>query len=131
MVESSPPGSPDRALAAAEARRVTALISADLAGLDQLCDDDVQWVHVSGRIDDKKTMLDMLGSGRIRFTDITSEAPRVRDYGTFAVSTGPSDVSFVANGDQRTNRNVVTLVWRHTDAGWRLVLWQSTPRPQV
>ena len=129
----SPHGDEASARAALQARFVAAL-HADLAALDKLLADDLEYCGVSATCSTKAQYLDSVRSGTRKFRSLVPKVERVRLFADSAVLTGK--VYAVSIGDG-TERNVdayflVVLAWR--DGRWQMTNQSSTllqPTPKT
>jgi hypothetical protein len=121
----SPRGDEASARAALQAR-FDAALHADVAALDQLLADDLEYCGVSATCSTKAQYLESVRSGTRKFRSLVSKVERVRLFADSAVLTGK--VYAVSIGDG-TERNVdayflVVLAWR--DGRWQMTNQSST-----
>jgi hypothetical protein len=124
-------GARQRAVIAAEQRRVDALTHNDIAALEPILADELTYSHSTGENDTKTAYLRKLTSGRLRYKSMEHSDERVRLYGDTAILTGMTRVDSVLDGlESRPFLNFLTVyVWR--DDAWRLVAWHSTRMPDA
>jgi hypothetical protein len=116
-------------VAAAENARVAAFVSKDTAALDKLLRDDLTYVHASGRVDNKKSLIEAIRSDQLHYTSFTKKAMNVRLAGDTAVLDGEYAVKVINRGANPENLdlNVFFLaVYVHSPSGWQLMAWQTT-----
>jgi ketosteroid isomerase-like protein len=113
---------------AAEQQRCAAMIANDPAALAAILDDDLQFHHATGAVDDKSAFLAKMAAGRIRYAGIAWSEEKVTALaGDAAMLTGRMATDVQVEGtDKRLNNRVMT-VWRKSDGAWRLLAFQSTP----
>ena len=129
----SPRGDETSARAALQAR-FDAALHADLASLEKLLADDLEYCGVSATCSTKSQYLDSVRSGTRKFRSLVPKVERVRLFADSAVLTGK--VYAVSIGDG-TERNVdayflVVLAWR--DGRWQMTNQSSTllqPTPKT
>jgi|SRR5882757_2972915 hypothetical protein len=111
-----------------EADRVRrgAMINAQTDLLSGMFDDDLLWIHASGVIDSKRTLLTSIDSGRLDYRSIEPSNERVRLYENIGLITGSIVLDVTIDHVARNVRNLFTSVWQHTPNGWRLVNWQTS-----
>ena len=114
------------ALVEADRGRLRAMMNADTPGLGEVLDDDLRWVHASGVVDSKPTLLASIDSGRLDYQSITPFDEQVRLYDGIGLITGCISLSVVVDHVPREVQNLFTSVWRPTSGGWLLVNWQTT-----
>ena len=121
----SPRGDEASARAALQAR-FDAALHADVAALDKLLADDLEYCGVSATCSTKAQYLDSVRSGTRKFRSLVPKVERVTLFADSAVLTGK--VYAVSIGDG-TERNVdayflVVLAWR--DGRWQMTNQSST-----
>jgi hypothetical protein len=129
----SPRGDEASARAALQAR-FDAALHGDLASLEKLLADDLEYCGVSATCSTKSQYLDSVRSGTRKFRSLVPKVERVRLFADSAVLTGK--VYAVSIGDG-TERNVdayflVVLAWR--DGRWQMTNQSSTllqPTPKT
>ena len=110
-----------------EEQRTQAILKADGPTMEKLFDDELVYIHSSGRLDTKRSYIDGLTSGKSAYKAFKFANVKVRVYGDCALVSG--DV--VIELPTRTLDLRFTNVWvKGGPAGWRHVHWQSVPRPQ-
>jgi hypothetical protein len=116
------------AIRTAEQARCAAMLANDGAALEALLDDRLQFHHASGTVDDKPAYIAKIGGGRIRYSGIAWAEERVTALAPdVALLTGKMVTDVQVDGvDKRLNNRVIT-VWHHSDGGWCMVAFQSTP----
>jgi len=113
-------------LTEADRVRRDAMINAQTGLLSGLFDDDLLWIHASGMIDSKRTLLTSIDSGRLDYRSIEPSNERVRLYENIGLITGSIVLDVAIDHVARNVRNLFTSVWQHTSSGWRLVNWQTS-----
>jgi hypothetical protein len=106
--------------------RRAAMINAQTGLLSGIFDDDLLWIHASGTIDSKRSLLGSIDSGRLDYKSIEPSNERVRLYDSIGLITGSIALNVAIDHVARDARNLFTSVWRHTASGWRLVNWQTS-----
>lgn len=112
---------------AAERRFFSALVQGDVDALDEVLADDFLLIDVmSGSEVPRAAMLDVVGSGQLKFHAIEPAEARVRRYGDAAVITGRTEMK-MSFGDQAIEaRSRYTHVFVEQDGRWRMVSAQGT-----
>jgi hypothetical protein len=117
---------------AAEKTRTAALEHSDVATLERIMADDVTYVHASGKVDTKKSYLDAIRSGRLRYISWRPIDLHVRLLGSGAVINGEYAVKVTDSRVQPTpfdiNIFILTVYQRH-NGQWQQIAWQSTRDP--
>ena len=114
----------------AEKARTAALNRSDVATLERIMADDVTYIHASGKVDTKKSYLDAIRSGQLRYISWQPKGLHVRMVGNeAAVINGEYLVRVMDSRVQPEpfEVNVFFLtVYEHLDGYWRQIAWQST-----
>jgi hypothetical protein len=112
---------------AADARRIDALVAADLATLDELTAEDYTHVETNGGLRDKAQFLALLGQPGLRFVSWTIDENHVRIFGDVALVSGRyRNVVQTAAGVQPEKHARHLRVWVRRDGAWRNVAHQAT-----
>jgi hypothetical protein len=110
----------------AERQRFAALTAQNLAALDPMLADELNYCHSNGQVENKQQFLETVRTGRIRYESIEVHEFQARLYGEVAIGTGYITVKGSLGGQP------MTLELRYTDAyawradHWQLTNWQST-----
>ncbi len=109
----------------AQAARFAAMVAADTEALADTLADDLSYSHTTGWTETKSEFLSTVASGTLDYRSATPRDVEVRLYDDIAVITGLSDLELLVRGDPKSLTIRFLEVSRRTDAGWRLVAWQS------
>jgi len=109
------------AVLAADDARLNALIAGDFDALDRLLAADLVFVHTKGERDDKKTYLDSLRSGRIRYRAITRSETSVKVTGDVGILCGAVTLHATIDNDNRSMPVRYMSVWARHAGGWQLL----------
>jgi hypothetical protein len=113
-----------------EEARFTAMVKADVAGLEDVLADDLTYVHSNGNLDGKRDFIEAVRTGRSTYHSFDREGVAVRLYGDTAVVTGRGHVLVQAAGAELDLRLFFTDVYVRRGGKWRMVAWQSTRLPE-
>jgi ketosteroid isomerase-like protein len=118
------------AVKAAEKQRFEVTVKGDYAALDKLLADDLIYVHSNGKVDNEKTFLEGLTSGRSKYKSIESLEMKARELGGLVFIDGRAKVLVESNG--QTNDLMLTYldVWAKRNGTWQMVHWHSARMPQ-
>ena len=106
-----------------------AMVQADTGALAHLLAPDLTYTHTDGAQKKRAALLQLVGSGALRYASITPEARDVRLVGASAVVTGRSAMRVEASGQTHAFRIRYLAVYRRSALGWQLIAWQSTRLP--
>ncbi len=134
--QARPPSSPSddavKQVLRMEAARVEALDRSDTGALDRILDDNLTYVHASGKVDTKASFLAAIRSGELHYISwrLMDENARVE---------GEGDSSVVLNGeyavrvkDTRVRPDAFDVdiffltVYERREGRWRQIAWEST-----
>jgi ketosteroid isomerase-like protein len=110
-----------------ETQRAEAMLKGDVASLGKILADDLTYLHGSGVLDTKETLLASIASGKMKYVAFDESDLKVRVYGGAAVLTGRVAVK-AQRGDELLDFKLgLTGVYaKGGDGAWRLVAWQTT-----
>ena len=111
---------------AADAARRAAMVTANVEALSQHLATDLVWTHSSGRTDDKAAVLDTIASRSVEYLSLDTEELSTSMHGDICLCFGVVAGRVRKDGAERDLRNKFLSVWKHTDAGWQMLAWQST-----
>ena len=119
---------PDKKPSAGDAilARFDAALHADVAALDRLLADDLEYCTFRGDCETKVQYLGEVKSGRLKYLSIAPTVSTVKMFTDNAVVTGLATVTAVRDGTEQTIHIswAGVLAWR--DARWQLTTWTST-----
>jgi ketosteroid isomerase-like protein len=124
-------GATVKQIQALEERRCQAMIDKDMKTLEALYADELVYTHSSATVDDKKSYLAGIASGKFDYKSINRITPDIRILGDTAVVTGRVEISVRAGGADRQLNSRYTIVWVKRGGNWQAVTWQSTPVPKT
>jgi uncharacterized protein (TIGR02246 family) len=101
-----------------------ALMSADLAVLDEIFADDYVQYNEVGKAFTKQDVLNNFRTGAIRYPSIVSTSRKIRVFGDTAVVHGAESDEVEADGKRFSVRYVYLDVLRKIDGEWMLVASQ-------
>jgi len=101
-----------------------ALMSADVAVLEQIFADDYVQYNESGKAFTKQDVLNNFRTGAIRYPSIVSTGRKIRVFGNTAVVHGSESDEVEAEGKRFRVRYVYLDVLRKCDGEWKLVASQ-------
>jgi hypothetical protein len=114
---------------AAEKQRFEVTVKGDYKALDALLGDDLIYVHSNGNVDNEKTFLEGLTSGRAKYKRIEPLEMKARQMGEFVFIDGRGKFQVESNG--QTNDLLLTYldVWTKRGGKWQMVHWHSARMP--
>lgn len=112
-----------------EDQRFRAMIARDFAALDKLVHDQLLYTHSSGVTDTKKSWIESMQSGKVKYKSASCTERKARFFGDVALITGKAAIEVDIGGQPRSLRLLFLNAWTRTPQGWKLVAWQSCPQP--
>ncbi len=110
-------------LRTAENQRLSAMLAGDLATLESLLEPELQYTHSTGRVDDRDSLLELLGSGATEYLALKHDFNSVTQQGSVAVVEGTMKMHLIAGGVEKHLETVNRTVWANTDGQWKLRLF--------
>jgi ketosteroid isomerase-like protein len=112
---------------ACERRRQQALLEGGGSLMAALLAHDLRYTHASGITHDREAYLAYLQSGPV-FEHVHVDQALVLESADLAVLKGQLQMRFRRAGETQSQsaQSVLTQVWRRCEAGWQLVVFQST-----
>ncbi|MGA2431312.1 MAG: nuclear transport factor 2 family protein [Candidatus Acidiferrum sp.] len=114
---------------AAENARTAALVRSDVPALEKILADDLTYIHASGKVDTKTSMLEAIRSGQIHYISWQAESMHVRVLGDTAVLNGEYLVRVTDRRVQPDPFDVnifILSVYAKRSGRWQQIAWQST-----
>ena len=118
------------ALKAADSARIAALTSPTAAALEAIFSDDLRYVHSSGTVDTKKSFIEALTGGKLKYTSITYDEQNFTfPAPAIALMTGRAQVKVSTEKGDLDMQLAFLSVWREENGQWRFLAWQSSKLP--
>ena len=108
-----------------EAARYDAQIRQDESALRNLLDDELHYTHSTGAVDTKESFLKFIKT--VHYKAVDRDEVTVRVYDQFATVTGIAKMTVDRSRQIRQSRIRFVNVWIDRGAGWKNLIWQSTP----
>jgi ketosteroid isomerase-like protein len=108
-----------------EDTRVRAMLNSDVAEMENIFAGSMLWVHASGAVDTKASMLEQFQNGRMRCFSLDRADVLVRIFGDVAVVTGQATMDAQVGELRKTAKSRYTGVWHLESGALKLVSWQS------
>jgi hypothetical protein len=106
--------------------RFDAALKADVAALDRLLADDLDYCSYLGTCQTKAQYIGDVKSGVLKYQSIESTTDSVKLFADTAVALGRVAVQATRNGEPRSLRICWTAVLAWRDGRWQLTTWSST-----
>ena len=107
-------------------RHCRAVLDRDIDTLGEEFDGGLTWVHATGAIDNKTTLLQKFANGDLNFSRHDLVDVEIVDLAGGVLATGWLEIDVVNRGEHRQVRNRISSVWKRIGDNYRLIHWQST-----
>ena len=121
--------SPVEDVKAAEKKRFDVTVKGDYKALDALLAEDLIYVHSNGKVDNEKSFLEGLTSGRSKYHSIEPLEMNARALGDFVFVDGRAKVKVESNGQVNDLLLTYLDVWVKRSGSWQMVHWHSARMP--
>ena len=111
-----------------EQARFKAQMSADGATMNKLFGNDLVYIHSSTVVDTKKSFIESITSGNVKYRSMHQGEATVRTYGSIAIVTGSATFEVTVKGENRTLDLLYHAIWAKRIAGVQFVSWQATKK---
>lgn len=112
----------------AEAARFKAQMSGDGAAMNKLFGDDLVYIHSSTVQDTKKSFIESITSGNVKYRAMHQGESTVRTYGCVAIVSGAAKFEVTVKGENRTLDLLYHAIWAKRAAGVQFISWQATKK---
>lgn len=110
-----------------EDRRYKAQIDVDQKTLNEIIADDLIYTHSTARQDTKKSYIDSLVAGNVKYRKFNRSEEVYRVCGDAVIINGKIEIDVFAAGQERHLVNRITVVYLRRNSKWQFASWQSTP----
>ncbi len=115
---------------ASEDARYAAQTNLDYTALERLLADDLIYIHSSAVVDNKKSYIDSMRDGSVRYLAMKRSDVQVRTFGCLAVMTGVGQFDVQIKDKPVTVELRFHSLWISREDRLQFVSWQSTRLPQ-
>lgn len=109
-----------------DAKRIEAMVKADLPALETLFTKDMVYTHSSGKVDTKVTLLEALKAGTTKYLSVGLSEQKYQVLGNTVIVTGIADVKVQGAQGEVAFKARFTEVWTRQRNEWRFAAWQTT-----
>lgn len=103
-----------------------AMVSGDFDRLAEMMDSDMQWIHGSGRVDNKDSLLKALKGGRLQNLSLEHRDHSVRVKGDVALLSGILTIMANIEGNARKMEHRCTMVLSDYSGELKVLNWHPT-----
>lgn len=119
-------GKVEQTVLKAEQEWEDALVKSDIAGLERIYADELNYTHSNGSVDTKKSYIDKIRSGQTKYESMKREDIVVRVYGNTALVTCHWLVNVTSEGRKINTDARYLHVYVKKGSRWQLVSHQAT-----
>lgn len=112
----------------AEQQRLQALLDADIPTVAHYLSKDLHYVHSTGRVDNRESLLDLLRSGTTKYLELEHRLTPVSLSADQIVAHGEMNMLISKAGTQRAISAITTTVWKLEADQWKLSGFHSSSR---
>jgi hypothetical protein len=98
----------------------------DVASLDTLLDDELDYIHTGGDLQSRQQFIDMIRKQTLVYQSIAPSRVRVRVYEGLALATGRAQMRVRAGSGVSTFDIRFTEVYVRRGGRWLLTAWEAT-----
>jgi hypothetical protein len=113
----------------AQRQRFEAMMKQDVAALDTLLDDELDYVHTGGDLQSRPQFIDMIKKQTLVYESIAPSEVKVRVYDGLALAMGRSQMRVRDAAGVSSFEIRFTEVYLRRDAHWLLTAWEATRVP--
>ena len=110
----------------AERQRFDAMRKQDVASLDTLLDDELDYIHTGGDLQSRQQFIDMIGKQTRVYESIAPSGVRVRVYEGLALATGRAQMRVRTGSGVSIFDIRFTEVYVRRGGRWLLTAWEAT-----
>ncbi len=116
----------DQELHALEARRRDAMLAGDVRALGELLAPELRYVHSTGTVDSRDSLLHRLATGAIVYRALELAPLTQTQCGDALIVAGEMRAQVLRGGELRKVFSSYLAVWRCQDRRWQLAACQGT-----
>ncbi len=114
----------------AEDSRYAAQMNDDFPAMEKLFADDLVYTHSSSVVDSKKTYIESMSSGNVKYKVMRRSDVTVRTFGCIAIITGLGNFDVRVKDKDLSVEIRFSSTWIKRDGAPQFVSWQATRTPQ-
>lgn len=118
------------AILALEERRRIGMLACDARALGELVAPDLRYVHSTGGVETRESLLAKLAGGQMVYRQLAFEPLSVQQTPDAAIVAGEMRAQVQRGDALRDIASCYVAVWLRRDAAWRLAAFQGTALPR-
>lgn len=116
---------------ATEDERIAAYLSGNVAPLQKIFADEMEYVHSSGISDTKAKLIENITSGDVKILKFDREGKKIQQVGSVVVATGIAHVELTNKGKEAKYSLRYAAVYAKRAGAWQIFFYQSTRLPKA
>ena len=116
---------------AAEDERIAAYLSGNVAPLQKIFADEMEYVHSSGISDTKAKVIESFTSGDLKISKFDREGKKIQQVGSVVVATGIAHVELTMKGKEAKFSLRYAAVYAKRAGAWQIFFYQGTRLPKA
>ena len=116
-------------IVALEQRRRDAMFASDAAALRELLAPDLRYVHSTGAVDSRESLLAKLVAGQVAYRQLAFDQLEVGGEGDAAIVSGEMRAQVLRGTEVRDVAACYLAVWLRCGGRWALAAFQGTSLP--
>lgn len=109
--------------------RQRATVAKDIDAVAGIIGATLRYVHGSATVEDRDLYLQRLREGFYDYRNLNVTRRELRRFGDTILVHGDIAIHVIVNGAEKNFVSCYLQVWALENGAWRMVAWQSTPRP--
>lgn len=109
-----------------DAERIEAMLTGDVAKLEELVDDDLSYSHSWG-FETKRSWLDQIASGSIEYISIDYDVQKIHVSEHTSLHYGVMHGDLFVRGERKVHKHRLLAVWTKRDDDWKFTGYFSAP----
>ena len=116
---------------ATEDERIAAYLSGNVAPLQKIFADEMEYVHSSGISDTKAKVIENFTSGDVKISKFDREGKKIQQIGSVVVATGIAHVELTTKGKEAKFSLRYAAVYAKRAGAWQIFFYQATRLPKA
>ena len=116
---------------AAEDERIAAYISGNVAPLQKIFADEMEYVHSSGISDSKAKVIESFTSGDLKIRKFDREGEKIQQVGSVVIATAIGHVDLTMKGKEAKFDLRYSAVYAKRGGVWQIFYYQGTRLPKA
>ena len=116
---------------ATEDERIAAYLSGNVAPLQKIFADEMEYVHSSGISDTKAKLIENITSGDVKILKFDREGKKIQQVGSVVVATGIAHVELTNKGKEAKYSLRYAAVYAKRAGAWQIFFYQATRLPKA